>query len=326
MLKSRGLALNLSKTRVITAEEGHFHFQIEENSQIDEFERLVKEERTDGLDKKVLKCFEDHLDDESPKYWDKIAKRYITTLGKLRSKRLLNRLPELYDRYPGLRSNLLIYLANLGYSQRASTAVLKIVRQLSVFDDISVFQVCDLVTAWTIPTSRSAQTFLDSFDSEIARLSFSGKRPSGFFSVLWFRAKYYHPLKLNDFIRQYVNLWQSDSFLRRQVTAVLARTLMSDPDKVQSLLESQIAAGNPSTISVANQILSFRKLTTTNKKLTFYLFPSSPPNSYPLSKFLVLCSILNSDAIRDMPLVRDEVRRVVKDPYYLKWIDAQYDI
>ena len=326
MLKSRGLALNLSKTKIFTPEEGHFHFQIEKNSEIDEYGDRIKEGDTNGLEDEVFGDFEEHLTDESPKYWDKISKRYITTLGKIRSKKLLPRLPELYDRFPGLRANLLIYLSYLGYSKKAANAVLSVVQQLSVFDDISVFQVCDLITAWKVPTKKVAKNFLVSFDKEICRLSFSERRPSGFFSVLWFRAKYHHPLKLNQFIKEYENLWQADSFLRRQVTAVLARTHSAAPEQVQRMLESQIAAGNPSTISIANQIVSFQRLAKLDKKLKYYLFPDKPPQTYPLNKFLVLCSILNSESIRESEDVKLQIRKVVNDPYYLKWLDAQFGI
>ncbi|HMO16433.1 MAG TPA: RNA-directed DNA polymerase [Pirellulaceae bacterium] len=326
MLKSRGLALNLSKTSILTPEEGHFHFQIEKNSDIDKFETRIMKKDTDGLEEEVFESFEEHLKDESPKYWDKIAKRFITTLGKLRSNSLLPRLPEFYDRFPSLRVNLLIYLSCLGYSAKASKAVLSIVEQLNVFDDISAFQVCDLVASWKVPTKETAQPFLSSFDKEICRLSFAERRPSGFFSVLWFRAKYHHPLSLNQFIMKYENLWQTDSFLRRQVTAVLARTYSAAPEQVQRLLESQIAAGNPSSISIANQIVSFQRLTMIDNKLRFYLFPDEPPHTYPLPKFLVLCSILNSRAIRESQEVRSHVKRVISDPYYLKWLDAQFGI
>lgn len=74
---------------------------------------------------------------------------------------------------------------------------------------------------------------------------------------------------------KYKNLWQTDSFLRRQVTAVLSRLLITNEKDAEELLSSQISSGDPNTVTLASQIMLFKQLEKLNNKLSFYLFPNS---------------------------------------------------
>lgn len=116
MLKSRGLALNLSKTDIYNSEQAYYHFQIEENKYLDTLDGFDKNDpQYDQKNTELEEKFKHHFKDQAPKYWDKITKRYITAFGKLKSLRLLAEIPDIYLNYPGLRPNLLIYLSNIGY-------------------------------------------------------------------------------------------------------------------------------------------------------------------------------------------------------------------
>ncbi|MDE0536105.1 hypothetical protein, partial [Tenacibaculum sp. L6] len=144
--------------------------------------------------------------------------------------------------------------------------------------------------------------------------------------VLWFKAKYNHPEDLYKFIDKYKNLWQTDTFLRRQVTAILSRLLITNSVKVEKLLYNQISSGITNTVTLANQILSFSDFERSNSRLNFYLFPENKQKIYPLSKFLVLCSVLNSEKIRTNKEIKEKVKKSISDPYYLRWLDLQYNI
>lgn len=327
MLKSRGLALNLSKTAIYNSEEARHHFQIDENKYLDSLEGLRKgdpyyKERTTEL----RRNFRKHFNDTSPKYWDKVAKRYITAFGKAESPKLLTEITDVYLDYPGLRPNLLIYLSKLGYTKGAGQKVEEILKALDVFDDISLFQIANLVTLWEVPLKDSATEFLASIDQRLVAAAFNSKNPADFYSALWLKAKYNHPEDLYGFVKKYQNLWQSDSFLRRQVTAVMARLLITNSNEVEELLRLQISSGVVSTVSLANQIRYFSTIQGLDNKLTFYLFPKNQQRPYPLQKFLVLCSVLNSEAIRTDSDVREAVLANVKDPYFRKWLDHQYNV
>ena len=327
MLKSRGLALNLSKTAIYDSKQAYYHFQIDENKYLDSLEQVKKvDPNYNQITTDLKKNFKKHFKDQSPKYWDKIAKRYITAFGKIESTKLLTEITKVYLNYPGLRPNLLIYLSKIGYKKQTAKKVEEILLAIDIFDDISLYQICALITSWEVPINNDTKDFLGRIDDHLVGASFKSKNPADFYSVLWFKAKYDHPEELLKFIKKYQNLWQSDSFLRRQVTAVMGRLLITNSKEVDSLLYTQISSGITNTVSLANQILQFSDIQKLDGKLRFYLFPKKPQRPYPLSKFIVLCSVLNSEKIRTDPDVKKAILNHVKDPYYRKWLYQQYNV
>jgi len=327
MLKSRGLALNLSKTAIYDSKQAYYHFQIDANKYLDSLEGIDKtHQEYNKITTELKKNFKRHFKDQKPKYWDKIAKRYITAFGKLGTPKLLTDITEVYLKYPGLRSNLLIYLSKIGYNKRTAQKVEEVLGQIDIFDDISLYQICNLITSWEIPINAETNKFLERVRRHIVSVSFKSENPSDFYSVLWFKAKYNHPDDLLNFIKKYKNLWQSDSFLRRQVTAILGRLLFMNNREVYSLLYTQISSGITNTVSLANQIIQFAKIKKLDEKLRFYLFPKKPQRPYPLPKFIVLCTVLNSEVIRTNVEVKKNVMHQINDPYYKKWLNYQYNI
>lgn len=326
MLKTRGLALNLAKTDIYTAEQGYYHFQIEANRYIDSIEKTNPSNKEyKKVCTEVNKKFKAHFKDCNPKYWDKITKRYITTYSRLNSSLLLPLLSEKYVNYPGLRAQLLLYLSKIGYTLKSADVVLEILDTIDIFDDLSLYQLCSLVTQWEIPINEDSKQFIKKFEDKITSFSFKRKITSDFYCLLWFKAKYNHPEDLLKFIEKYKNLWQTDTFLRRQVTSILSRLLVTNKS-IEKLLFNQISSGIINTVTLANQIFQFLSIEKLDNKLSFYLFPQNVQRPYPLSKFLVLCSVLNSEKIRTNKIIRDKIKEHVFDPYYLKWIDLQYNI
>ena len=225
-----------------------------------------------------------------------------------------------------MRPNLLIYLSSIGYEKYTAEKIKTILSKIDIFDDISSYQICFLITSWEIPVNDESKEFLRYVDNYIVSASFKSKNPSDFYSVLWFKSKYSHPEELLNFVKKYKNIWLSDSFLRRQVTAVFGRLLIINSKEVDMLLYTQISSGINSTVSLANQILQFSNIEYLDGKLRFYLFPKKPQKPYPHSKFMVLCSVLNSEKIRNDPTIKKLVMENVLDPYYRKWLDCQYNI
>jgi hypothetical protein len=327
MLKSRGLALNLSKTAIYDSKQAYYHFQIEENKYLDSLEQVKKDDPVyNRVITELKRKLRSHFKEQSPKYWDKTAKRYITAFGKLESTKLLTEVTDIYLNYPGLRPNLLIYLSKLGYRKQTAVIAEGILGRIDIFDDISLYQLCSLLTSWEIPFDNGAKEFLTRIEDYLVGASFKTRNPADFFSVLWFKAKYNNAEKLLGFIKKYQNIWQSDSFLRRQVTAVISRLLTPKNRDVDSLLYTQLSSGITNTVSLANQILQFAQVEKLDKRMRFYLFPNNPQKPYPLPKFLVLCSILNSEKVRQNGDVKGAILQHVEDPYYRKWLDSQYNI
>jgi len=327
MLKSRGLALNLSKTAIYDSEQAYYHFQIEENKYLDTLEGFDKNDpQYDQKNTELEEKFNNHFKDQIPKYWDKITKRYITAFGKLKSLKLLTEISDIYLNYPSLRPNLLIYLSNIGYETYTADKIKIILSKIDIFDDISLYQICFLITSWEIPINDDSKEFLRYIDSYIVSASFKSKNSSDFYSILWFKSKYSHPEELLNFVKKYKNIWLSDSFLRRQVTVIFGRLLIINSKEVDALLYTQISSGINSTVSLANQILQFSDIECLDGKLRFYLFPDKYQRPYPHSKFMVLCSVLNSEKIRNDVTIKKLVMEHVLDPYYRKWLDCQYNI
>ncbi|MRT93632.1 RNA-directed DNA polymerase [Ancylomarina sp. 16SWW S1-10-2] len=328
VLKSRGLALNLAKTAIFNAEEAEYHFQVNENLYLDSIDYKVKKRSKEynALTSVLKRNLKNHLKNCKAKYAEKITKRYVTALSRLKSEKLLSDVPKLYDQIPGIRPNLLIYLSELGHKKKTSEAVLNIIKDLNVYDDISLFQVCRLVTDWEIKSNQESDTFLNEFEKTLTYLSSKRKKPFDFYCLLWFKSKYDHPDSLLRFIKRYENIWSLEPFLRRQVTAILSRLLITDREASIKILEQQIATGIPQIVSLASQILSFSSFESITGKVKLYLFPTNKQKRYPLSKFLILCSLLTSEKIRTDKTVHKYINEYIDDEYYRKWIESQYNI
>jgi hypothetical protein len=328
VLKSRGLALNLAKTAIYNSEKAEFHFQVQENLYLDSIDLNLKPRTKEynKLTSELKSRLKKHLKNGKANYAEKITKRYVTAFGKLKSEKLLTEVAQLYDERPGIRSNLLIYLSQLGYKKKTSETVLKIIDNLNVYDDISLFQVCKLLTDWDIDDNDTSKEFLNNFEKSIKKIGQRRNNPFDFYCVIWFKSKYDHPDSLLRYVKTYENLWKSTPFLRRQVTATLSRLMIIDKTRVTQILKQQISTGMPQIVSLASQILSFSSFDALPSKLRFYLFPQHKQKIYPLPKFLVLCSLLNSEKLRLDDNMQKNVKEYITDSYFKKWIKAQYNI
>jgi len=317
-LKSRGLALNLAKTQLYSAKEFEFNFLVLSNRYLDSIQQ--KDALVSTEIRQFRNAFTAQLKNTKPQHWTKVTKRYISLHAKFKIKISEKRIVELYLQHPQLRGNLCKYLGALGNSVWSSNIVLEILTRLDTKDDIALFYIADLVTRWNLPVNDHTSEFIKRILKNISLLE-----AFHFFCSLWIRAKYDHPTELLNFISQFENKWKKEPFLRRQITAVMARVYKSDTKKVESLLKDQSKSNDISTVSIANHILDFSE----NDKLDFgvngYIFPKKL-NFYSLERFLVLCSVLNSDSVRQMPGMDTKIKRVVKDNYFEKWLSVSYNI
>lgn len=328
VLKSRGLALNLTKTNIYTAEEAEFHFLIDENRYLDsiDFDYYLDHGIKD-ISNELVKRFKKHLKTNiNAKYYEKITKRYVTAFTKINSKRILRDVPSLYNENPAIRSNLLYYLSTLGFDKRTADVVLKIFDELKLHDDISLFSICKLITDWDIPLTKEGDEFIDEAIKKIKSFSIERKQIFDFYCLLWIRTKYDHPEDLYKFIFDYKGIWNSHPFLRRQVTSIMGRLYLYKEDKVRKFLDNQISTAEQQVVSTANNLINLKNLDIIEGKVKMYLFPQNKYKTYPLQKFLVLCSFLNSDTYRVDKDINDKIKYHIDDPYYRKWLELQYNI
>ena len=106
----------------------------------------------------------------------------------------------------------------------------------------------------------------------------------------------------------------------------MARLLPFKEGEVKSFLNKQISTAEPNIVSVANSILNFSKVENIESKVKMYLFPNNQYKTYPLNKFLVLCSFLNSLTYRNDDDMKNKIITRISDPFYRKWIEHQYNI
>lgn len=327
VLKSRGLALNISKTQILSASEANFHFQIAENLEIDGYES-IKPGTTESAEaeRKLWVKYKNHFKDKSPKAWDKIAKRYITTFGKLQSDKLLKDLSERFISNPSLRANYLIYLALRGYSCKAASCILDVLKNLDPFDDISLFQISNLITQWSVPTNKRGKDFIFEAKGLFRKHATRKKDAQSFYAFLWFLSKYETEDLLYKFLFQYRNIWQGNSFLRRQATASMARFGCNRTTKRLELINHQVMSGVATTVSVANQLTQFSELGSISFELNAYLFPTAKPAVYPHFKFIVLCSALASESVRADPSIFGKVDSYVLDAWHREVLKNEFNM
>ena len=177
-----------------------------------------------------------------------------------------------------------------------------------------------------IPINEDSEKFIVDTIKKVENFSKSRKEPFDFYCILWLRTKYNHPEDLFNFIFKYENIWKTHSFLRRQTTAIMSRLLLYKEERVITFLNKQIATAEPNIVSVATSILNFRNIKNIETKVNMYLFPKNGYKTLPLNKFLVLCSFLNADVYRNNNNIKKQINNYIKDPYYKKWLELQYNI
>jgi hypothetical protein len=324
MLRSRGLALNLSKTDIYECNRGIKEFEIEENKYIDFITKEYVENNNIQIPSDAYKRFKKHLKKHRTRYWDKVTKRYITFFAKSKYASLLNLVASLYLTDVSLRPNLLWYLEAIGYRKKCKQVILDILGSINVFDSISLFQISNLITNWQIPTSVKERLFIDSVESKLISFPFIEQMPMNFYSVIWFKAKYSDGIALVEFLKRFQNLWNGNDLLRRQAVTSLARLWNVDNKFVSKVLDAQIVSNSRGTISVASCIRMFAEAKSLEGKVNMYLFNRQATGAFPLQKFLVLCSFMNSESIRKNPDTWKKINHFITDPYYLKILRDTY--
>ncbi|MAD04668.1 MAG: RNA-directed DNA polymerase [Pseudoalteromonas sp.] len=321
ILKSRGLALNLGKTVVYTAQESERHFLVAENDFLDNFEIVDKEDASHRKQtRKLLSKFKKHLDNHELQNWSKVTKRFLTTAGKLKTSKLLPYAISLFKKKPGIRANVTYYLQNLGATRKAREAVLKLLEEVSFYDDVTLFQLSKLLVTWEIKRNRSGRQFI----TKALGLMSKPEKPFDLYCYLWVAAKYARPSQILGVIKTKKSLWEHEPFLTRQVVSILPRIRPFKSDEVDQIISEQISIGPEDAASVAHSLLFLEEVETLDKKLKPYMFPDNRPNKYPVQKFLILLSLMQSETLRKKEDFHRAVDEHITDPWMKYWINEYY--
>lgn len=313
VLKSRGLSLNMSKTKIFTSEEAKKHFLFNENSILEDFEHdkpsqeiFMKEFRINWENNKQYR------------YFDKVLKRFLTIAGKYKFSSLLEYLPQIFQDYSDVRTNVCSYLHNLGFNKETAT-VFKSLLEIKQYDDISLFLLISLVTDWNTDCSDNGKNFINQILEYLKKIPIKD-REFNFYSYLWFAAKYEQPQQLYAHLNKYKNFWIRNPFLTRQVASIIPRLLPNFGKEYEELSNFILQRDYNDSSSV---IYNFKEIRTAEniRYLKEYLFPANKhKKGYPLSKFLILYNFLLNGSSNKYFDVHKEIREHIQDSWFLSWL------
>jgi len=318
VLKSRGLALNLSKTTIFTAAEAKSHFMFDENTYLDEVSKADSSSSDfGGIKVEFLKHFRLHLKRSHLKNWDKVTKRYFTVAGRHKITELRRYSYQLYLDNPSIRKNILLYLKSLGFSKKTAN-IITLLYDVERYDDVSLFNLCKLITDMEIPRTKTGLEFLKAIDKVLSPV----ESDFDLYCYIWFLAKYGEPHRLINLIERTKTRWRNEQFLTRQVVSVLPRLFKFKEDVVRGLLNEQMIGGPRDAASVATNIYSLLRTERLVQKLYAYLFPPKPQRPYPLSKYLILTSVLSSPLLKpaEQKKAAAKVKVHISDQWYIYWL------
>ncbi|OJJ14233.1 hypothetical protein BKI52_43995 [marine bacterium AO1-C] len=323
VLKSIGLSLNLSKTNIYDKKTAKFEFEIEQHLYLTKIQEKIGEgELSSSEFKRVKNKFKNHCNQKKrSKSWRKITKRYITQFTKYQADIPKALVKGLFNEEPGLRTHIIYYLEERGYSEKNKEILLDIAKSPNRYDDVTLFALCNLVTLWEVPDNDSGKKFIEDFESTLIPLT----TDLDFYCQLWLKAKYSHPQKLWDFIEKFRRKWEKTAFLRRQITATLPRIWIWDKAIAEKEIANQLNSGIPDVISIAELFNEFKRLKELDQSLSLYLF-NHKRKKFRVNHFLVLSSMLFNEQISNRQFFKDSVKKYVKDPFYLKWINIRIDL
>lgn len=322
VLKSRGLALNLSKTAVLSPKQAERHFLFQENIRLNKLQRVAENLKSDHrkqrFAKKIARELSEHLKNCKARNKDKLTKRFLTILSKLRVPVALEEVVEVFKKYPGLRKAALRYLSALTFSSRSAKAFVRVIRETEAYDDVTLFNIVESAVYWAVPYNKRGKAFVANVFNYI-------KRPtSGFqwFCLIYFLAKYGEPHEVLTATTQLKGISAREPFLARQKVAVLPRSLGINANRVRRLWGDELSTGPSDAASVASNLIRVLdgKFPTRNNRTYWYLFPNKRQRPYPVAKFLLLCVIAYADVQNRIEMKRPKVMEHVTDPWYRHWL------
>ena len=314
VLKSRSLALNLSKTLIYTSDEAEENYLFNENVYLSEF-TIAKpgDHQYPQTTLEIESSFKKHLNKSHLKNWSKVTKRYFTIASKLQTRRLLKYSFDLFQDYPDIRPKILFYISSLGFKKRSAEILHNILDNVNYYDDITLFNLVQVITEWIIPKTKTGYSYIKVFDRKLQGY----ESRFDLYCYLWFSAKYLPQNKLLSLIHNTKDKWLYDSFLSRQIASLLPRIYNFRRIKHDELSHMILATGLKSPTSIIINQRDLRQLEKLNNRLNLYLFPQHRPKTYPLYKLLILTNLLHSEAIRNNKDYMNKIREHVVDPWHL---------
>ena len=322
VLKSRGLALNLAKTAIMSPKEAQYHFMFKENVRLTKVQKRADTLKSDkakhNLAIKNNKEFKSHLNCCDARNKDKVTKRYLTILGKLKNPIAVKYAVDLFVQNPGMRSSVLTYISKIKFSKIIAKQILRIIDDIDHLDNVTFFQIVDMLTQWNVPYDHRGKWFVSEV---IARLS-NYKDPFSWLCLVNFLAKYGEPHEVLNIVSDANKFGAKEAFFSRQAMAVVTRGIGINSKSVLNKWAKEISTGSSDSASVANnlQVIWDHGFPSKKHRLYQYLFPTSKQTAYQVYKFLILCVIAKSEHEKGLATPRPVVQEYVANDWYIHWL------
>lgn len=321
VLKSRGLALNLSKTEIITSKTAEEYFYFSENKFLNKIPNRPTNNSSRNIRLLVIlqKKFDRHVNrTNKARHWDKITKRYLTVFAFWKSSYPLKMIAEYYINFPSLRGHIAYYLEEMGFTPHRFRLLFFIASKTPIYDDISMNFIVNILLKWNFPVSKKTDSYID----QILKIIWKIDRSISYYYILLIYSKFKSPNRIINLIKRYSNKWKESTFLLRQSISILPRAIADYPNESHSVIKSYLHLGIPEVVSLANNLLELSELNKPDKRITEYLFPVDTPRFYPNNKFLILKLVLSSPNLNAQKRIDilTKADKFIKDFYYRRWL------
>lgn len=322
VLKSRGLALNLAKTQLLTARDAKHHFMFAENVRLGRLDKQARRLKSPAAKKKlgdrVAAEFDAHLSECKARNKDKVSKRFFTILGQLAHTGAVRHCMPLHKADPGLRATVVRYLTSQEFARPATTALLRILEHTHYVDDVTKVELVAAILDWSPPHSPSGMRFLARVRKQLEK----PRSMSDWQCWFLFLSKYGEPHEALTAYELSKDARRREPFLARQATTLLCRAYPINAKRVRSLWEREVSTGLADSASVAVNLLYFADANFPGKKdrAYRYLFPDKSSGAYPVAKFLLLCLLATTARDKKVAVARPVVAEHVDDPWMLNEI------
>lgn len=318
LLLTRGIRLNMGKTKILSMDEAEEYFLPNENRFITMMTKRVKRLIESGASivaekKRIRKRFRGFYKKKRIGRWDKVLGRYYSLSSITKDKFLQRFVPEILSDQPGLRSQVFRYYKSLGPSKKSFQHLSDFLMSKDCFDDPSIFGVAKVLVDWKLSPGHYLR-------KEIVRLAHrtSSKSPTNFLASLWMIAKYGSPRELVSFVGKNSDIWIYSGFLSRQVAAITPK-IKNLVGSYNFIVKKISDAGHLEALRVLNNLndLCSKPLSSADR---LYLFHGSNEyDVYPLQKFLIAYQILSCENLNVSyrENLRNELITRINDPLYI---------
>ncbi|WP_162052945.1 RNA-directed DNA polymerase [Pontibacter pamirensis] len=312
LLLSRGLHLNSSKTKILTANQAFEHFQLGENRFLTILSNglnfKINNKRDFSQDKKFLKRrFYKFRQKEINGQWSKVIKRYYTLAILIKDPFLEGLSYKIFYDCPELRASILRYFFKLGWSVKRENFLHKYA--VEALDDESFFGVVEVLLNWKADSTIN-------FVMRQRSLAFSLAKdgPIRFIGSLWLLGKYGSAKCIDELIYSNTDIWKADDWIGRQVAALWPRMLDVTKKSVINVVHS---FGLTSAKLVIENYTYISESAGAPAKVAPYVTVPGKDNVFPLPKILIGIAILQSSStlINKVNLKRDILAKLY-DPVY----------